>query len=87
MKLPRRTFLHLAAGAAALPTVRIAKAQIYPSRTVRLIVGFGAGSASDILARPARIPASRVEQVVVSVGPEQRSEPAKDETATPPRPG
>jgi tripartite-type tricarboxylate transporter receptor subunit TctC len=51
MKLPRRTFLHLAAGAAALPTARIAKAQIYPSRTVRLIVGFGAGSASDILAR------------------------------------
>ncbi len=51
MKLPRRTFLHLAAGAAALPTVRTAKAQTYPSRPVRLIVGFGAGSASDILAR------------------------------------
>ena len=52
MKLPRRKFLHLAAGAAALPAVsRIAKAQTYPSRPVRLIVGFGAGSASDILAR------------------------------------
>ena len=52
MKLPRRRFLHLAAGAAALPAVsRIAWAQTYPSRPVRLIVGFGAGSASDIVAR------------------------------------
>jgi tripartite-type tricarboxylate transporter receptor subunit TctC len=52
MKLPRRRFLHLAAAAAAVPAdSRIAKAQIYPSRPVRLIVGFGAGSASDILAR------------------------------------
>jgi tripartite-type tricarboxylate transporter receptor subunit TctC len=52
MKLPRREFLQLAAGVAALPTVtRIARAQTYPSRPVRLIVGFGAGSASDILAR------------------------------------
>ena len=41
MKLPRRQFLHLAAGAAALPAVsRIAWAQAYPSRPVRLIVGF-----------------------------------------------
>jgi tripartite-type tricarboxylate transporter receptor subunit TctC len=41
MKLPRRKFLHLAAGAAALPGVsRIARAQTYPSRPVRLIVGF-----------------------------------------------
>ena len=40
MKLPRRTFLHLAAGAAALPAVsRIAWAQTYPSRPVRIIVG------------------------------------------------
>jgi len=38
MKLPRRNFLHLAGGAAALPTVsRIARAQTYPSRPVRLI--------------------------------------------------
>jgi tripartite-type tricarboxylate transporter receptor subunit TctC len=52
MKLPRRNFLHLAAGAAALPAVsRIARAQAYPSRPVRLIEGFGAGSAPDVLAR------------------------------------
>jgi tripartite-type tricarboxylate transporter receptor subunit TctC len=52
MKLPRRKFLHLAAGAVALPTVsRFAWAQSYPSRPVRLIIGFPPGSASDILAR------------------------------------
>jgi tripartite-type tricarboxylate transporter receptor subunit TctC len=52
MKLPRRQFLHLAAGAAALPAVsRIAWAQAYPTRPVHLIVGFGAGGAPDILAR------------------------------------
>src|SRR5262245_2210109 len=52
MKLPRRNFLHLAAGAAALPAVsRIARAQTYPTRPVRLIEGFGAGSAPDIVAR------------------------------------
>jgi tripartite-type tricarboxylate transporter receptor subunit TctC len=52
MKLPRRKFLHLAAGAAALPAVsRIAWAQAYPSRPVRVIVGVGPGSAPDILAR------------------------------------
>ena len=40
MKLPRRKFLHLAAGAAALPAVsRIASAQAYPSRPVRIVVG------------------------------------------------
>jgi tripartite-type tricarboxylate transporter receptor subunit TctC len=53
MKLPhRRTFLHLAAGAAALPTVsRIAKAETYPTRPVRIIVGFPPGSLSDTMAR------------------------------------
>ena len=52
MNLPRRRFLHLAAGAAALPAVaRIAHAGTYPARPVHLIVGFGAGSASDIDAR------------------------------------
>jgi tripartite-type tricarboxylate transporter receptor subunit TctC len=52
MKLPRRRFLHLAAGAAALPAVsRVAWAQTYPTRPVRLIVGFPAGSPPDILAR------------------------------------
>ena len=52
MKLPRRNFLHLAAGAAALPAVsRFAWAQAYPSRPVRIIVGQAAGSGSDIAAR------------------------------------
>jgi tripartite-type tricarboxylate transporter receptor subunit TctC len=52
MKLPRRNFLHLMAGAAALPAVsRIAWAQAYPARPVRLIVFFPAGGVGDILAR------------------------------------
>jgi tripartite-type tricarboxylate transporter receptor subunit TctC len=52
MTLPRRQFLHLAAGAAALPVVsRIARAQTYPARPVRIIVGLAAGGGTDIVAR------------------------------------
>jgi len=52
MKLPRRRFLRLAVGAAALPALPcIARAQTYPTRTVRIFVGFGPGSAADIIAR------------------------------------
>ena len=52
MKLPRRNFLHLAAGAAVLPaTTRQAPALDYPTRPVHLIEGFSAGGARDIIAR------------------------------------
>jgi tripartite-type tricarboxylate transporter receptor subunit TctC len=52
MKLPRPQFLQLAAGAAALPAASpMARAETYPSRPVRVIVGFPAGSASDVVAR------------------------------------
>src|SRR5262249_5163497 len=52
VKLSRRTFLHLAAGAAALPGVTpVARARSYPTRPVRIAVAAAAGSASDIVAR------------------------------------
>jgi tripartite-type tricarboxylate transporter receptor subunit TctC len=52
MKFPRRYFLHLAVGAAALPAVsRIARAQTYPSRSITMIVPFAAGGATDVSAR------------------------------------
>jgi tripartite-type tricarboxylate transporter receptor subunit TctC len=50
MKLPRRNFLHLAGGAAALPT-QFAWAQDYPTRPVRIFVGFAAGQAIDVIVR------------------------------------
>jgi tripartite-type tricarboxylate transporter receptor subunit TctC len=52
MKLPRRKFLRLAAGAAVLPTIsRIARAQAYPSRPVHIILGFPPGGSSDVIGR------------------------------------
>jgi tripartite-type tricarboxylate transporter receptor subunit TctC len=52
MKLRRRKFLHLAAGAAALPAVsRLACAQSYPARPVRIIVGFAAGGPASVVSR------------------------------------
>jgi tripartite-type tricarboxylate transporter receptor subunit TctC len=52
MTLPRRQFLHLAAGAAALPFApHVARAQVYPTRPVTMVVPFAAGSGSDVLAR------------------------------------
>ena len=52
MKLPRRRFLHIAAGAAALPVVsRIARAQAFPTRPVHLIIGYTPGGSADITAR------------------------------------
>src|SRR5438067_7935667 len=52
MKLPRRTFLHLATGAAALPAVSwIASAQTYPSKPIRIVVPLAAGGVADIAGR------------------------------------
>jgi tripartite-type tricarboxylate transporter receptor subunit TctC len=52
MKLPRRQFLHMAAGAAALNAVsRTASAQTYPTKPIRWIIGFPAGGGADTVAR------------------------------------
>jgi len=52
VKLPRRQFLHLAAGAVALPAVsRTASAQVYPSRPITIVVGAAAGGPTDTIAR------------------------------------
>ena len=52
MKLPRRKFLHLTAGAAALPFVsQVAGAQTYPARTITVIVPFAPGRSTDVVAR------------------------------------
>ena len=52
MRIPRRRFLHMAAGAAALPAASsIAGAQTYPSRPITIVVGFAAGAATDTIAR------------------------------------
>jgi tripartite-type tricarboxylate transporter receptor subunit TctC len=62
MKLPRRKFLQLAIGSAALPVAaRAARAQVYPTRPVKLIVGFGPASAADVTAR---ILAQRLDQTM-----------------------
>ena len=68
MKLPRRQFLHLAAGAAALPAVsRAATAQAYPSRPITMIVPFAAGGPTDVVGRimAERLRASLGQTVVI----------------------
>jgi tripartite-type tricarboxylate transporter receptor subunit TctC len=68
MKFPRRHFLHLAAGAAALPAVsRIAWAQAYPTRPITMVVPYAAGGATDTIGRvmAARMKSSLGQPVIV----------------------
>jgi tripartite-type tricarboxylate transporter receptor subunit TctC len=68
MRIPRRKFLHLAAGAVALPAVsRTAWAQTYPSRYVRMIVPFAPGGGMDAVAHPLAFRLSEVcgQQVII----------------------
>src|SRR5919201_3971919 len=67
MNFPRRRFLHLAAGAAALPLVSTAWAQAYPARTITLVVPFPPGGSTDVAARIVADHMSRTlgQQVVV----------------------
>jgi len=79
MKLPRRNFLHLAAGAAALPAVsRFAWAQAYPTRPVKIVVPVGPSGSYDIVGRAlADQLAKRLDQTVVvenRAAPERSSE-------------
>ena len=72
VNLPRRKFLHLGAGVAALPTLlQIAWAQAYPSRPITIIVPFGPGSASDTIARviAQRLGAALKQSIVVEAKP------------------
>jgi len=89
MEFTRRTFLHLAAGAAALPSLpRLVLAQdSYPSRPVRLIVGFTPGSASDIAARLFAKGAPLGQQIVVENKPGAGSSIAAQYVARSPNDG
>jgi tripartite-type tricarboxylate transporter receptor subunit TctC len=90
MKFPRREFLHLAAGAIALPAIsRIAIADTYPSRPVRLIVGFGPGGGTDILARLVGAKLSEIlgQSVVVENRPGASARLAAEYVATQPSDG
>jgi tripartite-type tricarboxylate transporter receptor subunit TctC len=91
MILPRRRFLHLAAGAAALPPLtRLAAAQdAYPSRPVHLVIGFTPGSAADVVARVYSQAAGPIlgQQVVVDNKPGAGSSIAAEYVAHAPKDG